>query len=95
MAEIRQRPAFLPTAEQVRRVPIGDRTVDVLPVPVRVGTVESEAGGVRVFGLRAGDRGGRNPTAVSGRRAVGGDIVDPGGKGRGQVGAYPGTRGGN
>ena len=64
-------------------------------MPLRVGPVESKAGRVRCFGLRAGSYSGRYPVAVSLRREVVGDIDNCGGEGRGVAGGDTGARGGD
>lgn len=52
LEQIQSTPQILPKAEEVRWLPIRDRTVSILPLPSRVGPMEPQAGGVGGPGLR-------------------------------------------
>lgn len=83
MAEIRRRPAVLLAEGTVRRLPVGDCAVKVLFVPIGVGPMEPQAGGVHGFGVCSGHNRRWHTVALPRRRAVGGYISNRGGKRRG------------
>lgn len=93
MAEACRRPEVLPTTAQVCRLPVRDRAVVVLFVPVGLGTLESQVGRVRGFGLCPGYHSRRHPAALPRRRPLGGDINFRGGGRRGPAGRHPRRRG--
>lgn len=93
MAKIWQRPPILLAETSVCRFSVRDFTVKFLFVPIGMGSVESEVGGIRGFGLRPGCHSQRNPVAIPLRRAMGRDIPHGGGERCGKPRENPGTRG--
>lgn len=94
LASIQHESSVLSPAKAVRRLPVGDRKVGVLPVPPRVGPVESTPGGGRGAGLRPRHHRGRNPPPVPGGGPVAGDLAHGGGARRRRSGVHSGPRGG-
>jgi len=95
LAEVQRWPEVLPATAQVQRLPVGNCSVGVLFVSVRVGSVESEVSGIRCVGLCASYHRGWDSITVFLHRKLVGDIADGGGEGRGEVREDPWARGGN
>ena len=95
MAQVRRRPAVLPEAAQIRRIPVRDHPLGILLVPAGVGPVEPETGRIGRLGVCAGHHRRRHPSALPRRGAVAGDIPHGGGARRHKARTDSRTRGGD
>jgi hypothetical protein len=84
MEKIQRWPEVLFAKAQVCRLPVRNRPVSVLFMPLGMGPMEPEAGGICCIRVRAGHNCGWNPVALPHCCPVVGDIPNRGRKGRGQ-----------
>lgn len=71
IAALRNQSQVLHQTEEVRRIPVGDRSICLLSVSTWMGTMESEIGRISYSGMRSGDHCRWNPTSVPDRSSMG------------------------